>query len=404
MPRVGTAQEARHEVATDLAIELRGVHKHYSLESRPWHRLWQQLTGTVHKGRVHQALQDINLSVRRGEVVGIIGRNGAGKSTLLQLVCGVLQPSAGSRMVRGRIAALLELGAGFNGELTGRENVRLNGPLLGLTPTQVEQRLPQIIEFAGIGEFIDQPVRSYSSGMFMRLAFAMATSVEPEILIIDEAMSVGDDAFARKSFARIMELKDRGVTILFCSHALFQVESLCARAIWLHEGRVAFDGAAAQAVVEYKAWSERAEGGGVKARQFAGSRVELQAFDMRSQPVINSGEDDLVFTLRLRSNLAEPAPTLGVVLHGADGRSITAAGSWIDGVAVPRDANGQSTVTLSFPKLALLKGHYTASAYVMCERALDVLAAAEHTLAFEVQQDHLEQGVVSLPRRWEMGA
>jgi lipopolysaccharide transport system ATP-binding protein len=354
----------------DVVITLRGVHKSYSLERRPWRRLWQQLAGAKLNSAsaeaagtpVHHALRDVNLQVRRGEVVGIIGRNGAGKSTLLQLVCGVLQPSAGSREVRGRIAALLELGAGFNPELSGRENVRLNGPLLGLTPTQVEQRLPEIIEFAGIAEYIDQPVRSYSSGMFMRLAFSMATAVEPDILVIDEALAVGDDSFSRKSFARIMALKDRGVTILFCSHALFQVESLCARAIWLHEGRIAYDGTSAQAVVEYKAWIERSEGGGARELRHASSRAEILAFTLCSAPLLTSGADDLVVQLELRSDLDTPLPTVGVVVHGADARTVTAAGSWIDGAELQRDTQGRSRLRLSFPKLALLKGHYTVSA------------------------------------------
>lgn len=391
----------------DIAIALRGVAKSYSLESRPWHRLWQQLSGRREGVPMHHALADVNLQVRRGEVVGIIGRNGAGKSTLLQIVCGVLQPSRGERVVNGRIAALLELGAGFNPELTGRENVRLNGPLLGLGSAQIEQRLPEIVEFAGIGEYIDQPVRSYSSGMFVRLAFAMATSVDPEILIIDEALSVGDDAFARKSFERIMQLKDRGVTILFCSHALFQVESLCRRALWLHEGRIAYDGASAQAVLEYKAWSERHEGGGAEARahHFGSARAELtEVRRVPAEGALASAGDDLLLHVAFRSDLAEPCPTLGLVVHGADGRPVTSAGSWMDGLEIERDAQGHSTVQLRWPQLALLKGRYTVSAYLMCERALNVLSAAEHVITFEVQQAHLEQGVVTLPRHWTSGA
>lgn len=148
---------------SDTLIELNHVGKSYSLEPNPWLRLWRQLSGRTGEGPQHHALHDVDLHIRRGEAVGVIGRNGAGKSTLLQLICGVLQPSTGTRQVRGRIAALLELGAGFNPELTGRENVRLNGPLLGMTAAQIEQRLPEIVEFAGIGDFIDQPVRSYSS-------------------------------------------------------------------------------------------------------------------------------------------------------------------------------------------------------------------------------------------------
>ena len=369
--------------------------------------MWRQFTGRVGEGPVYEALHEIDLKVRRGEVVGIIGRNGAGKSTLLQVVCGVLQPTRGERTVRGRVAALLELGAGFNPELTGRENVRLNGPLLGLESREVEERLPAIVEFAGIGEFIDQPVRTYSSGMFVRLAFAMATSVEPDILVIDEALSVGDGAFARKSFERIMELRQRGVTILFCSHALFQIESLCPRALWLHEGRVRFDGPVAEAVVEYQAWLDRNEAG-VVADAPAGSRFDTPQASLLGatfeggglRAKLHSGRDDLVFQMRLRSDPALPCPTLGVVVHGADGRSITSAGTWVDGVSLERDAQGGSTVQVRFPALSLLKGHYTISAYALCERGLNVLSAAEHVLTLEVEQDNLELGVVSLPRTW----
>lgn len=394
----------------DTVIELLDVSKSYSLESRPWRRLWQQLRGQVPAAQQFQALRHVNLRVRRGEVVGLIGRNGAGKSTLLQIVCGVLEPSQGRRQVHGRVAALLELGAGFNPELTGRENVRLNGPLLGLTPSQIDARMPGIIEFAGIGDFIDQPVRSYSSGMFVRLAFSMATSVEPDILVIDEALSVGDGSFARKSFERIMALKERGATILFCSHSLFQVESLCSRAIWLHDGAVQFDGPAHQASVEYQAWmgaTEAAAEGVSTAARFDSPAAAL--LDVRVQPVrsaleLRSGADELAVWVHLRSDPALPCPTLGVIVHGADGRAVTSAGSWIDGVDLRRDAGGGVRARLRFPALPLLKGRYTVSAYVLDERAIHIQAAAEHVAGFEVFQADPMQGVVALPRQWQTGA
>jgi lipopolysaccharide transport system ATP-binding protein len=392
--------------ASEPIIELRGVAKHYSLEPRPGRRLWRQLTGQLDRGPVHVALRQVDLQLQRGEVVGLIGRNGAGKSTLLQIVSGVLQPTTGTRAVRGRVAALLELGAGFNPELTGRENVRLNGPLLGISAQELEARLPEIVEFAGIGEFIDQPVRSYSSGMFVRLAFSMATSVEPDVLVIDEALAVGDGAFARKSFERIMALRDRGATILFCSHALFQVEALCPRAIWLHEGSVRFDGPSAQAVVEYQAWLDQQEVGPAEARQgqrFDSAQAALLSVrfaDGTSQLRLRSGQDDLVVRVRLRSDAQLPAPNLGVVLHGADGRPLASAGSWIDAVRIERDAQGRATVDVRFPALPLLKGRYTVSAYLLCDRALNVWSAAEHVLGFEVEQRHLERGMVTLPRQW----
>jgi lipopolysaccharide transport system ATP-binding protein len=391
----------------ELAIELHGVVKQYSLESRPGKRLIRQLTGKVSEGPVYEALHDIDLKVRKGEVVGLIGRNGAGKSTLLQVVCGVLTQTRGTRVVNGRIAALLELGAGFNTELTGRENVRFNGPLLGMDAREIEKRLPSIIEFAGIGDFIDQPVRTYSSGMFNRLAFAMATSVDPDILVIDEALSVGDGAFSRKSFERIMQLRDRGATILFCSHSLFQVEALCARAIWLHEGRIQYDGPVAEAIVEYQTWLDRNDSG-LDSKAPAGQRfdspqaslADVSFADGSRQAKLRTSTDTLAVRIKLRTDPALPCPTVGVVVHGADGRSVTSAGTWVDGLALQRDAAGNSTVEVSFPEVAILKGHYTVSAYALCERGLNVLSAAEHVLALEMEQDNLELGVVRLPRSW----
>jgi lipopolysaccharide transport system ATP-binding protein len=367
-------------------IELARVSKSYSLERRPLQRLWQQLRGQEPTGHVHHALHDVDLIVRRGESVGIIGRNGAGKSTLLQVICGVLQPS--------------------------RENVRLNGPLLGLAPSQIERRLDEIVDFAGIGEYIDQPVRSYSSGMFVRLAFSMATSVEPDILVIDEALSVGDGVFARKSFERIMNLKDRGATILFCSHSLFQVEQLCTRAVWLHDGRIQFDGLSHQTVVEYNAWEARSDNGSaaadgpVVARFDSASAALIDVRLVNGPPdgIYRSGVDALEVAVHLKSDPAIACPTLGVLLHTADGRTLSSAGNWLDSVPLQRDAAGEVRTRVCFPQLPLLKGRYTLSAYVLCDRSINIYSAAEHVLQFEVTQEGAMQGLVMLPRRWEVGA
>lgn len=397
-------------MADDVVIDLARVSKSYSLEPRPLHRLWRQLTGHTDRGRQHHALRDVDLQVRRGEAVGIIGRNGAGKSTLLQLICGVLEPTHGTRKVRGRIAALLELGAGFNPELSGRENVRLNGPLLGMSAAQIERRMDEIIDFAGIGEFIDQPVRSYSSGMFVRLAFSMATSVEPDILVIDEALSVGDGVFARKSFERIMALKERGATVLFCSHSMFQVEQLCSRALWLHDGRVQFDGLSHQAVVEYDAWQAKAGNGQAEgdtvAHRFdspAAALLDVRLLNAPGDAVYRSGRDALEVAVHFRSDISMACPTLGVVLHTADGRTLSSAGNWLDGVPLRRDASGEVRAMVSFPQLPLLKGRYTVSVYVLCDRAINLYSAAEHVVRFEVTQEGAMQGLVMLPRRWDTG-
>ncbi|MEG0004088.1 MAG: ABC transporter ATP-binding protein, partial [Comamonas sp.] len=226
-------------MSSDFAIDASGLSKRYPLYNNPSDRLMSLLWGRKQtQEQSFWALQDVNLQVARGEVVGLVGRNGAGKSTLLQLLCGTIPASSGALRVQGRVAALLELGAGFNPDFTGIENIFMNGAILGMKRQEIEQRLDEIVEFADIGDFIHKPVKTYSSGMYVRLAFAVATSTDPDILIIDEALSVGDGAFARKSFDRIMRLKEAGKTIFFCSHSMYQVEALCARAIWMEKGRV----------------------------------------------------------------------------------------------------------------------------------------------------------------------
>jgi lipopolysaccharide transport system ATP-binding protein len=209
--------------------------------------------------RDFHALQDISLEVKRGESVGIIGRNGSGKSTLLQIIAGTLQPSAGEVSVSGRVAAQLELGAGFNPEFTGRENVFLYGAVLGLNRAAMESRFEEVASFADIGDFMEEPVKTYSSGMMMRLAFAVSTCVSPEILIIDEALSVGDAPFQAKCFRRLRKLIDEGVSLLFVSHDLATVKSVCGRAMWLKDGEVAAWGPAKEVTREYEkfCWAEQ---------------------------------------------------------------------------------------------------------------------------------------------------
>ena len=233
------------------------------------------------------SLRGVSLELKRGEVLGVVGVNGAGKSSLLQLICGVLQATSGAVQVRGRIAALLELGAGFNPDFTGRENIELNATLLGLSPQEIKDKMQSIIEFSGIENFIDQPVKTYSSGMYVRLAFSIATSVEPDILVIDEALSVGDGAFARKSFDRIMALKDKGVTILFCSHNIYQVESLCERAIWLDHGQVKASGPAHQVCLKYNQFLDQL------AQQAADQSAAHQNTSLQNIPMTQASEAEI---------------------------------------------------------------------------------------------------------------
>ncbi|HJT96920.1 MAG TPA: ABC transporter ATP-binding protein [Rhodanobacteraceae bacterium] len=237
----------------DVAIRLAGVSKTFSIYERPHHRLFATLFGnrwrTWH--RDFHALSGVDLEIRRGETLGIVGRNGSGKSTLLQIICGILAPTRGTVEARGRIAALLELGAGFNPEFTGRENVFLNGAVLGLTREETEQRFDAIVAFADVGDFIDQPVKTYSSGMFIRLAFAVAINVEPEILVVDEALAVGDEAFQRKCYARIQRIRENGATVLFVSHSAGTVAELCDRVALLDAGEMIALGAPKPVISRY---------------------------------------------------------------------------------------------------------------------------------------------------------
>lgn len=254
------SSEQAVEQSAGLAVVARGLGKRYTTYARPWHRLHELLGGPA-RGTPFWALRGLDLQLRRGETLGIIGRNGSGKSTLLQLIAGTLPPSEGQVQVHGRVAALLELGSGFNPEFTGVENIHLNAALHGLTRAQVEARMPDILAFADIGAHVQQPVRTYSSGMLVRLAFAVLAHVDADVLILDEALAVGDAFFAQKCMRFLRGFQQRG-TLLFVSHDTAAVNALCRRAIWLEQGRLRMDGDA-RAVGEAYLESQVAEREGV---------------------------------------------------------------------------------------------------------------------------------------------
>ncbi|PRX90004.1 ABC transporter ATP-binding protein [Paraburkholderia sp. BL25I1N1] len=237
----------------DIAIHVRDLSKRYELYAKPHHRLAQMLL----RGRRQffgefWPLRNISFNVKKGEAVGIVGRNGAGKSTLLQIIAGVLSPTQGDVEVHGRVAALLELGSGFNPEFTGRENAYLNGSILGLTRKEMDAAMPEIIRFAAIGDFFDQPVKHYSSGMMVRVAFAVQVQLNPDVLIVDEALAVGDALFQKRCYQRIRQLRDRGVAILFVSHDIESVRTFTDRAILLHHGEVMASGPSGEVVLAYR--------------------------------------------------------------------------------------------------------------------------------------------------------
>lgn len=240
------------QMSSDIVISVENISKSYKSYEKPHHRLLQAIFSNIKKNQNEfWALKNINFNVKRGETIGIIGKNGSGKSTLLQIISGVLQQTSGVINSTGRICALLELGAGFNPEFTGRENVHLNATIHGLSRESIQRLYPKIIEFADIGDFINQPVKTYSSGMFVRLAFAIQMSLNPDILIVDEALAVGDAYFVHKCMLHFHELQKKGVTILFVSHASASVAQLCDRAIWLDGGQIKEIGHAPEIVDKY---------------------------------------------------------------------------------------------------------------------------------------------------------
>src|SRR5438128_11645237 len=216
------------------AVELT---KQYDIYPRPLDRLLEAITRRP-RHTVFPALQDVTFEVERGETIGIVGQNGAGKSTLLKLLCSVTRPTSGTIEAYGTIASILELGTGFHPEFSGRDNAALNAAILGLSPADIKRKLPSILEFSELGTFLDRPVKTYSSGMYMRLAFSVAVNVDPDILVIDEALAVGDGHFQKKCVDRIRDFQQNGRTILFCSHAMYLVSSICRRTLWLDRGSV----------------------------------------------------------------------------------------------------------------------------------------------------------------------
>ncbi len=309
--------------SSDVAIRVENVSKHYLMFARPEDRLkqmvvpkLQRLAGRAPKQfyRDFAALTGISFEVKRGETVGIIGRNGCGKSTLLQIVCGTLQPTTGSVTVNGRIAALLELGAGFNPEFTGRENVYLNAAILGLARAEIDARFDAIAAFADIGQFIDQPVKTYSSGMYVRLAFAVAINVEPDILVVDEALAVGDEAFQRKCFARIEDIKAKGGTILFVSHGAQTIVQLCDRAILLDGGEKLLDGRPKTVVSQYQRLAN------LSGAEAIAVRTAIKAMgDGGTSPSINVPRNNVTVAATSTAEPSECAST-----------SVSDQGAWFD--------------------------------------------------------------------------
>jgi lipopolysaccharide transport system ATP-binding protein len=359
----------------EVVVSARGLGKTYSVYRRPSDRLLQMLPGRRSTAQRFEALRDVSFDLHRGETVGIIGQNGSGKSTLLQILCGTLAPTAGDVRVRGRVAALLELGAGFNVEFTGRENVMLSASVAGIPRERALAMFDSVAAFADIGDFIDQPVKTYSSGMFVRLAFALQVHTAPEVFLVDEAMAVGDHRFVQKCYARMAEMKASGASLLLVSHDTTAIKMLCDRALWLHEGKVRLIGAASEVVDAYRQWADGIEEtvvhAGLDVEHGPKRRLQLerlQLLDANGTPRSSFEHGKPVqLEARIRNRGCEPGTPLRFGFSIRNNRGIEITGSNTDavGFAASAPAVGDTLVLRGAFTLPLLAaGRYSFSANV----------------------------------------
>ena len=355
------------------------------------------------------ALQDLSLSLEAGDSLGIIGDNGAGKSTLLKLLAGNLAPTAGTCQVQGRCSALLELGTGMQPEFSGVENARMGLALRGLTHAEITAKLPEVLAFAELAEFAQQPVKTYSSGMVVRLVFAIAAVIEPDVLIVDEALSVGDQYFQKKSLDRMREILRNGATLVFCSHNLYQVREMCRKAVWLERGKVRLFGDAQTVVDAY----QDAVRGKAKAIEYAVTScsspdkgrlggVSLSSVTL-NQPQFQTDDP---FHVTVQAHCGQQPLTdihVGIVIRRNDDVQCYGISTVHDGVAMQDQGNGVVSTRFVIDRLPLLSGEYCLEIWLIDASGVHVYDSRERCCHFRVQQASQQQGVgmVWLPHRWE---
>jgi len=365
------------------------------------------------------ALRDVSFSVERGETVGIIGRNGAGKSTLLKILSKITYASSGSMKVNGRVAALLEVGTGFHQELTGRENIYMNGSILGMSKKEVDRKFDQIIEFSGVEKFLDTPIKHYSSGMWLRLGFAVAAHLDPDVLIVDEVLAVGDAAFQKKCLNAMADLREGSRTVLFVSHNLAAVENLCPRCIWIDGGRVRMDGESRRVVEAYMAsigdpQTGSSELGDAKERRGNGKlrfrKVELLSFEGDRLQVLRAG-DSVVMRFHYFVNEAIPHPSLGFRMYTELGTLVTETSTWHHGIDIPVLKPGDGYLDLRIDSLNLLPAKYALSLWATDDQGVVVYDNVEHGVTLEIDVANIYQsgrnldsrcGIVYFPQKWDL--
>ena len=413
-------------MGTSNSIEIRALSKRYRLGENPRGRhLREQLVQWLRRGGAEArqgetlwALKDISFDVPEGQVVGIVGRNGAGKSTLLKILSRITYPTSGSIRVHGRVASLLEVGTGFHEELSGRENIYLNGSILGMRRREIDRHFDAIVEFSGLARFIDTPIKRFSSGMRLRLGFAVAAHLEPDVLIVDEVLAVGDAGFQKKCISAMEDLRSGGRTVLFVSHNMAAVENLCSRGLWIDKGELRMDGKAKDVIRSYLgsyaaeeavAQELQVDGrGGSGEARFTG--VELLSAEGMPSPIIQSG-DGLVIRMHYRAERCLERPTFTVRLFSHLGTLITEASTALQNVAIAAIGAGEGFIDLELDRLNLIPARYTLSFKVaggIEERVwdeevrlyLDVEPSADSGTVRPMNSRH---GLVYFPQRWIVG-
>jgi ABC-type polysaccharide/polyol phosphate transport system ATPase subunit len=392
----------------EATVQAEGLTKIYRSYATPWDRLLEGVTRRP-RHRELRALEDVGFTLPRGEGLALIGENGAGKSTLLKILAGITAPTSGAFRVSGKIASILELGSGFHPEFTGRQNIVLNAAMLGLSQEELRRKMPDIVSFSELGDFIDQPVKTYSTGMAMRLGFSIATQVEPDVLIIDEALSVGDGYFQKKCMDRLRRFVDGGGTLLFCSHAMYYVSAFCQRALWLRQGRAEALGPTDEVVRQYEnflvAKSAQAARAGDDAPAPPPSSLPARIVSARlpGGAALYAQGDPWELEVAWESEDPRLAFHVGVGVNRADGVEVFSCATHLDGLAPVTGARAYSA-RLAVPSLPLVKGEFTLYVFLLDEEGLHVYDQRVIPGSFQVRSPAYVFGLVRVEHAWTLDA